>query len=185
MNWPSTDVATAPLPCAPPSRAGGPGCVWRICSSTWPRAACVGWVERSDTHHSLSHCLLGIAALHPTYPSFPHIAHRPSPVRRPADRGQASGDLGEHCSSSAAGHGVCGPPGRVAQHPQGVRRGCMGLKPQQHTQPPREWARARARAAAAHRDGLSLVTFFARAKKVTGMPGRPRRKPLNTACHSR
>jgi hypothetical protein len=28
-----------------------------------------------------------------------------------------SGDLGEHCSSAAAGHVLCGPPGRVAQPP--------------------------------------------------------------------
>jgi hypothetical protein len=38
----------------------------------------------------------------------------PSLVRR-LERLQTSGDLGEHCSSSAAGHGVCAPLGRVAQ----------------------------------------------------------------------
>ena len=30
-------------------------------------------------------------------------------------RAQASGGLGEHCSSPAVGRGVCAPPGRVAQ----------------------------------------------------------------------
>jgi hypothetical protein len=38
----------------------------------------------------------------------------PSPVRR-LDSSQTSGDLGEHCLSSAVGHGLCAPPGRVAQ----------------------------------------------------------------------
>ena len=37
-----------------------------------------------------------------------------SPVRR-LDQTQGSGGLGEHCSSSAVGRGVCGPLGRVAQ----------------------------------------------------------------------
>ena len=38
----------------------------------------------------------------------------PSPVRR-LDQPQVSGGLGEHCSSSAVGRGVCAPLGRVAQ----------------------------------------------------------------------
>ena len=37
-----------------------------------------------------------------------------SPVRR-LDQPQASGGLGEHCLSSAAGYGLCAPLGRVAQ----------------------------------------------------------------------
>ena len=37
-----------------------------------------------------------------------------SPVRR-LDISQTSGGVGEHCSSSAVGHGVCAPLGRVAQ----------------------------------------------------------------------
>ena len=37
-----------------------------------------------------------------------------SPVRR-IDQLQGSGGLGEHCSSSAVGHVLCAPPGRVAQ----------------------------------------------------------------------
>lgn len=36
------------------------------------------------------------------------------PVRR-LDQPQVSGGLGEHCSSPSVGHGVCAPPGRVAQ----------------------------------------------------------------------
>ena len=36
------------------------------------------------------------------------------PVRR-LDQLQASGGLGEHCSSPAVGRGVYAPPGRVAQ----------------------------------------------------------------------
>jgi len=38
----------------------------------------------------------------------------PSPVRR-LDISQTSGDLGEHCPSSAAGHVLCALLGRVAQ----------------------------------------------------------------------
>ncbi len=38
----------------------------------------------------------------------------PSPVRR-LDISQTSGGLGEHCSSSAVGHVLCAPLGRVAQ----------------------------------------------------------------------
>jgi hypothetical protein len=38
----------------------------------------------------------------------------PSPVRR-LDISQTSGDLGEHCPSSAVRHGVCASLGRVAQ----------------------------------------------------------------------
>jgi len=37
-----------------------------------------------------------------------------SPVRR-LDRPQASGGVGEHCSSSAGRHVLCASPGRVAQ----------------------------------------------------------------------
>jgi hypothetical protein len=38
----------------------------------------------------------------------------PSPVRR-LDISQTGGGLGEHCSSSAVGHVLCAPLGRVAQ----------------------------------------------------------------------
>ena len=31
----------------------------------------------------------------------------------------ASGDFGEYCLRSAVGHGLCAPPGRVAQPPDG------------------------------------------------------------------
>jgi hypothetical protein len=37
-----------------------------------------------------------------------------SPERR-LDQPQAGGGLGEHCLSSAVGHVLCAPPGRVAQ----------------------------------------------------------------------
>ena len=43
-----------------------------------------------------------------------------TPLRQPAASFgcmNASGDFGEHCLSSAAGHVLCGPPGRVAQPP--------------------------------------------------------------------
>ena len=70
-----------------------------------------------------------------------------SPVRR-LDISQTSGDLGEHCPSSAVGHGVCAPPGRVAQ--------------------PRLFVKYRGNPeGAAHRGRLLWVTFLGKTRKVT------------------
>ena len=70
-----------------------------------------------------------------------------SPVRR-LDISQTSGDLGEHCPSSAAGHVLCAPLGRVAQ--------------------PRLFAKYRGNPeGAANRGRLLLVTFLGKTRKVT------------------
>ena len=77
----------------------------------------------------------------------------PSPVRR-LDQSQASGDLGEHCLSSAGRRGLCASPGRVAQ--------------------PRLLAADRGnRVAAANRGRLLWVTFLAKTRKVTGCRATP------------
>src|SRR5450759_1652052 len=69
----------------------------RLCSKPLIfRASSIGWA-RFNAH-----------------PFFGFIFRFSSPVRR-LDQPQASGGLGEHCSSPAVGHGVCAPPGRVAQ----------------------------------------------------------------------
>jgi hypothetical protein len=77
----------------------------------------------------------------------------PSPVRR-LDSSQTSGGLGEHCSSSAVGHGVCAPPGRVAQ--------------------PRLLAKYRGNPeGAANRGRPLLVTFLGKTRKVTSCRATP------------
>jgi hypothetical protein len=70
-----------------------------------------------------------------------------SPVRR-LDISQASGGLGEHCPSSAVGHVLCAPLGRVAQ--------------------PRLFVKYRGNPeGAAHRGRPLLVTFLGKTRKVT------------------
>jgi hypothetical protein len=74
-------------------------------------------------------------------------------VRR-LDISQTSGDLGEHCSSSAAGHVLCALLGRVAQ--------------------PRLFAKYRGDPeGAAHRGRLLLVTFLGKTRKVTSCRATP------------
>jgi hypothetical protein len=76
-----------------------------------------------------------------------------SPVRR-LDISPTSGDLGEHCPSSAVGHVLCAPPGRVAQ--------------------PRLLAKCRGNpAGAANRGRPLLVTFLGKTRKVTSCRATP------------
>ena len=82
----------------------------------------------------------------------PHLCFY-SPVRR-LDQPQVSGDLGEHCSSSAGRYVLCASPGRVAQ--------------------PRLLAADRGnRVAAANGGRLLWVTFLAKTRKVTGCRATP------------
>ena len=77
----------------------------------------------------------------------------PSPVRR-LDISPTSGDLGEHCSSSAVGHVLCAPPGRVAQ--------------------PRLLAKYRGNPeGAVNRGRLLWVTFLGKTRKVTSCRATP------------
>ena len=77
-----------------------------------------------------------------------------NPLCAAEGQAQAGGDLGEHWPSSAVRHDVCASPGRVAQpHLLAIDRGNA--------------------AGTARRGVVSLVTFFTRVKKVTGMPGHP------------
>jgi hypothetical protein len=76
------------------------------------------------------------------------------PLRGSLDISQTSGDLGEHCLSSAVGHVLCAPPGRVAQ--------------------PRLFVKYRGNpAGAAHRGRLLLVTFLGKTRKVTSCRATP------------
>ena len=75
------------------------------------------------------------------------------PVRR-LDISQTSGGLGEHCPSSAVGHVLCAPLGRVAQ--------------------PRLFVKYRGNPeGAAHRGRLLLVTFLGKTRKVTSCRATP------------
>ena len=77
-----------------------------------------------------------------------------SPVRR-LDQPQGSGGIGEHCSSSAVGHVLCAPQGRVAQ--------------------PRLLAADRGNPAGAANRGRLFLGYFllATQKKVTGCRATP------------
>lgn len=97
-----------------------------------------GWAQSA---HLLTKRQCGHSCPHKTAPEFF------SPVRR-LDISPTSGDLGEHCLSSAVGHGLCAPPGRVAQ--------------------PRLLAKYRGNpAGAAHRGRFLWVTFLGKTRKVT------------------
>ncbi len=77
----------------------------------------------------------------------------PSPP--PSSAGKA-GDLGKDCLSSAVGHALCALPGRVPQ-------------------PPAATSNAGNPEGMAEQGVLSLITFFAQAKKVIGCGAAPAR----------
>ncbi len=95
--------------------------------------------------------------------SFPHhFAHHPHPLCARRDRTEASGGLGEHCSSSAVERGVCAPPGRVAQ--------------------PRLLLFWRGNAEGASAPGSAFFDYFlCTSKESNQLPGCPRREPVRYA----
>ncbi len=83
-----------------------------------------------------------------------YFASRPLPLCVAEDGSQTSGGLGEHCSSSAVGHGLCALPGRVAQ--------------------PRLFANHRGKSEGpAQRGRLLWVTFLGKTRKVTSCRAAP------------
>ena len=121
------------------------------------RGTGLGRMGGAQRYPSVSEPMLGIAALHPTYDT----TERPSPCAPPRRSGAGERRFGRALFELRAAR----PRGRVAQ-------------------PPRACARARARAAAAHRGVLSLVTFFARAKKVTWCRATPGAQLRASPSHS-
>ncbi len=81
----------------------------------------------------------------------------PLPPSPPPSSAGAAAEVGEDCLSSAVGHGLCALPGRVPQ-------------------PPAATSNAGHPEEVAERGVLSLITFFAQAKKVIGCGAAPRAK---------
>jgi hypothetical protein len=80
---------------------------------------------------------------------------RPGSPSAPPRLDRVSGDEGEHCSSSAAGHVLCALPGRVAQPPRWLDS--VEARPE----------------GVAQRGRLLLVTFLGETRKVTCRPATP------------